>query len=77
MVVSKDKSEALITYVQVLNRPNYRSRKLKLAGLNPEFEYVSSDDERIYGGDILMNAGLIIQNPWGDFKSKLIHLKVK
>ena len=27
-VVSKDKKEALVTFVQVLNRPNYHSRRI-------------------------------------------------
>ena len=75
MVVSKDKKEALVTFVQVLNRPNYRSRKIFLKGLNPDYNYRQiGDKEEIYGGDILMNAGLLIENPWGDFKGKLIHL---
>lgn len=38
-VVSKDQKEALVTYVQVLTEPNYRSRKLYLKGLNPKAEY--------------------------------------
>ncbi len=38
-VVMKDKSEALITYVQVLAEPNCHSRKLRLKGLDPEAEY--------------------------------------
>lgn len=38
-VVAKDKSEALMTYVQVLAEPNWHSRKLRLKGLDPEAEY--------------------------------------
>ena len=78
MVVSKDQKEALVTFVQVLNRPNCHSRNICLKGLNPDYNYVIEDaDDCIYGGDLLMNAGLLVQNPWGDFKGRLIHLKVK
>lgn len=38
-VVAKDKSEALLTYVQVLAEPNWHSRKIRLKGLEPEAEY--------------------------------------
>ncbi|MBQ8377545.1 MAG: alpha-galactosidase, partial [Oscillospiraceae bacterium] len=34
MFVSKDKSEALFEFVQVLSRPNYHSRRIKLKGLD-------------------------------------------
>ena len=74
MVVSKNKTEALVTYVQVLNRPNYKSRIIKLDGLEPEYTYVVEGEENALHGDTLMSAGLRIENMWGDFKSKLIHL---
>ena len=74
MVVSKDKAEALVTYVQVLNRPNYKSRIIKLDGLEPEYTYVVEGERNALHGDTLMSAGLRIENMWGDFKSKLIHL---
>lgn len=38
-VVSKDKTEALITYVQVLKVPDDRSRILRIPGLDPDKEY--------------------------------------
>jgi len=86
MVVSKDKSEALLTFVQVLNRPNQHSRKIRLKGLDPkrryELTYVDPEDEKnntlsgeTYSGDILMKAGILIQNPWGDFQGRLISIK--
>jgi alpha-galactosidase len=73
-VVAKDKSEALVTFVQVLNRPNYHSRRIKLPGLDPMKQYVIEGEDHIYYGDTLMNAGIQIPNMWGDFQSKLIHL---
>lgn len=77
MVVSEDKKEALVTFIQVLNRPNFKSRKIKLKGLSKEFDYVIEGEERVYAGDTLMNAGILIENPWGDFKGRLIHLTAK
>ncbi len=73
-VVSKDKSEALITYVQVLNRPNHHSRRIRIPGLAPEKTYRIEGDNRTYQGSTLAHAGINIQNPWGDFKSLLIHI---
>lgn len=99
MVVSKDKREALVTFVQVLNRPNFRSRMIRLKGLDPQKRYcvevpewkdgwkrtegsnsgeIQSGNEsatiRSFGGDLLMNGGLTISNPWGDFQGKLLYL---
>lgn len=37
--VAKDKSEALVVYVQVLNRPNYHSRRIRLKGLRKNAFY--------------------------------------
>ncbi|MGN0376843.1 MAG: alpha-galactosidase [Suilimivivens sp.] len=73
-VVSKDKKEALYTFVQVLNRPNYHSRRLQLKGLDPEKVYCIEGEEGTYTGELLMKAGINIQNLWGDFKGRLIHL---
>ncbi len=73
-VVAKDKSEALVTYVQVLNRPNYHSRNIRIPGLVPEKQYRIEGEERTYYGDTLMNAGIHISNMWGDFQAKLIHI---
>ena len=30
--------------------------------------------DEVYSGDLLMNAGILVQNPWGDFKGELFHL---
>lgn len=73
-VVSKDKKEALYTYVQVLNRPNYHSRRIYLKGLAVEKYYAIEGEDGTWSGEQLMNAGLLVQNPFGDFKGKLIHL---
>lgn len=71
-VVSKDKSEALFTYVQVLGRPNCKSRHIYFKGLDANAVYVIDDKE--YAGDVLMKAGYLVDDLHGDFKSKLIHI---
>ena len=38
-VVAKDRSEALVTFVQVLGKPNQHSRRIRLKGLDPEADY--------------------------------------
>ncbi|WP_026511346.1 alpha-galactosidase [Butyrivibrio sp. LC3010] len=73
-VVSKDKSEALITFVQVLNQANSHSRRIKIEGLDDERVYRIEGTDKTFRGSTLKHAGLLIERPWGDFQSKLIHL---
>ena len=74
-VVSKDKKEALVTFVQVLNRPNCHSRRIRLQGLDEKVRYQIEGIEGSFYGDTLMHAGVKIPNMWGDFQSVLLHLK--
>lgn len=78
-VVAKNRMEALFTIVQVLNRPNYHSRRIYLQGLAPEKMYrvevgEDSSEHMLLCGDTLMHAGIQIPNMWGDFQSVLLHL---
>ncbi len=84
-VVSKDKQEALMTYVQVLAEPNWHSRKIRLKGLDPEAEYrleiIGAEAKegqaltgRVYKGAFLMYGGLLLPRMEGDFTSTVIHL---
>ena len=74
MVVAKDKSEALVTYVQVMGRPNAHSRRILLTGLAPDKTYRIEGEDRTYLGSTLMQAGILVGNLWGDYKGKLIHI---
>lgn len=84
-VVSPDKSEALLTVVNVMARVNMKSRPVKLKGLDLQKKYTvtfidinaNGQEETItLSGDALMYAGI---NPriagMGDFKGKLISIK--
>ncbi len=72
MFVAKDKSEALFTFVQVLGRPNYRSRRIKLKGLDASALYKNSETGEVHSGAALMNCGINV-NLHGDFSSKTVH----
>lgn len=83
-VVAKDKSEALVTYVQVLNRPNFHSRRIRIPGLDLQKTYVienAADWPEIgrteYRGDTLHYAGINVPPLAGDFKGRLLHFVVK
>ncbi len=89
-VVSSDKTEALVTYIQVLNVPNRKSRRICLKGLDPQKRYLveveSPDGEgdaktagcfpqgSVLLGSTLMNAGILMESISGDYVGKLIHL---
>ena len=80
-VVAKDKSESLVTYIQVLNRPNSHSRRIRIPGLDLQAVYVIENAEdwpeiaqTEYRGDALQFAGINIPPLWGDFKGRLLHL---
>lgn len=83
-VVAKDKSEALVTYVQVLGRPNFHSRRIHIPGLDLDRIYVIENaadwpemGQTEYRGDALYYAGLNIPPIQGDFQGRLLHLKAK
>lgn len=74
-VVSKDKTRALVTFIQVLGRANFHSRRIHLEGLQENMRYQIEGENRTYLGSTLMYGGLQIENLWGDFQGKLIYLK--
>ena len=72
MIVEKDKSRALMFYVQVTARANAKSRFVRLAGLDPKKRYIVGG--KTYAGSTLMRAGVRIPSEFGDFKSRLIEI---
>lgn len=80
MVVSEDKTEALAGFYRMSGVPNGGWIRLKLAGLDPDKNYhLDSDDSGLYGGDELMNAGMVIKEGrlWGgggDYSSGVFYL---
>lgn len=72
-VVSKDQSEVLVTYIQVLGRPNYHSRRIRLKGLKEHSIYKNQETGSIYSGGALMYAGINMTDVHGDFRGRLLH----
>ncbi len=72
MVVSKDKKHAILSYVQVLAKPNQKSKFLRLQGLDANKKY--EIDSKIYTGAVLMYAGIKIYPKFGDFQSMIIEI---
>lgn len=72
-VVSKDKTEALVTCVQVLALPNTHSKKIRIPGLRPEGVYVEEETGERFTGEELAYCGFLIKEMSGDFHSRLYH----
>jgi alpha-galactosidase len=72
--VSKDKTEAVVTFVRVIGKPNQHSQRIQLKGLDPEKRYQIEGREEILSGAALMYAGINIEGLWGDFNGRLLHL---
>ena len=73
-VVAADKSEALVTYVNVMNLANSHSRRIRLKGLQEDAKYAWEGTDLVMTGAAYMNAGILIPQMWGDYQSTLIHL---
>lgn len=81
--IAKDKSKALVTFVQVLYHPNYKTRFIKINGLKPEAKYrVSWPDEdqsklqpMELSGLTIAKAGIPVRRDWGDFQGQLIYIE--
>ena len=81
MVVSEDKSEALVGFFRMSGIPNDSWIRLHLAGLDEKKDYrIDYDTSILYGGDELINVGMVISkdhlsNQGGDYSSKVYYLK--
>ena len=81
--IAKDKSKALVTFVQVLNHPNYKTRFIKISGLKAEAKYkVTWPDEdqskfqyMELTGLTIAKAGIPVRRDWGDFQGQLIYIE--
>lgn len=77
LYVSEDKKEAVVFLYRILNVPNGPLCRIRLDGLNPGYSYRIEGSEKVVSGAQLMNYG--INEPremtWGDFNSRMIHLK--
>lgn len=84
MTVSKDKSEAIVGYYEILGDTNSEyNKKIKLSGLEENILYLVNNEYEAYG-DELMNMGIVFDQPdryysyeakSRDFTSKIFKIK--
>lgn len=72
-VTAKDRSEALVIYIQVLARSNYHSRKIRLKNLQLDGRYWLERTDEVYSGALLMNGRMLIPPMKGDFTGELYY----
>jgi alpha-galactosidase len=79
MFVSADKSQAFVSYFKILAEPNAPLRTLRLKGIDSNAEYLIEHQEGDFGGDELMNVGILVPETllMGDFQSALWRLYKK
>ena len=70
---AKDRSEVLVTYVQVLGQANVHSRRIYLDGFDPDKTYRLEGTDEVYTGEMLMKVGFLMRDFRGDFQSRLYH----
>lgn len=75
VVVAADQSEAVATHVTILCQPSCGIDYVTLRGLDPKRSYRVVGTDAVYRGDLLMQCGLPITMPTGDFFSEIWHLK--
>ena len=72
-VAARDKSEVLVTWVQVMNTANSHSRRIRLQGFDPMADYRLEGTDEVYSGEMLMNGGFLVRGIHQDFQSFLYH----
>lgn len=77
MSVSKDRSLAVMVYVQVLSRSNRRVPVVYPCGLDPERCYRNKETGEVHSGAGWMNCGMPLPKMEGDFLGKLIVLEAE
>ncbi|MCI6788517.1 MAG: alpha-galactosidase [Mollicutes bacterium] len=72
-LIEKDASKAII-YFMNYRHINWKSRFIKLKGLNKDYKYKNSFNNEIYYGDFYMNIGLNLSMGMTNFTPQLIEL---
>ena len=73
--VSENSVEVLVHGMIFRTEPNMTRYAVKLRGLIPDKKYVVDGDNTIYTGKALMEGGILLPKPWGDFFPIELHLK--
>lgn len=77
MVVSKDKTEALLTMMRPISIPNDKVCRIYPRGLREETSYFIPELQKTVRGDVLMYAGIVVEGLWGDFECKTFTFSAK
>lgn len=77
MVVSKDKREALISFVRVTTHLSRWSERIYCRGLDDKMVYLLEDRNTESTGNVLMNVGIEVMGAEDEYQGKLIHLVAK
>ncbi|MDB5083605.1 MAG: Alpha-galactosidase [Bacilli bacterium] len=77
MFVSDEQKEVLVTYCRILSEPNPPTQRLRLKGLDPNFNYRLIGTDQTFGGDELMYAGIVLPNLIGDFATETWNFRVE
>ncbi len=72
MVVSKDQKTAFLGVYQILAKPNPKYDRIKLVGLNPNYQYEIVRKNLVLYGNELMNYGIIYNNCVNESKERKI-----
>ena len=83
MSMTPDKKQALVTFVQLYNHPNYKTRMIKIPSLDANTLYTitwpDEDQEKFppmqLAGATIMNAGIPVRRDWGDYQAQLIFIE--
>lgn len=73
--VSENSVEVLVHGMIFRTEPNMTRYAVKLRGLIPDKKYAVDGDNTIYTGKALMEGGILLPKPWGDFFPVELHLK--
>ena len=73
-VVSKDKSKAILLTYRRMGRPNPEVKRVKLQGLDKDKKYKIEEKNIVLSGAALMNVGIPINYPRGDFGTCKFHI---
>ncbi len=74
MLVSKDQSRALITVMKPINIANDFPTRIYPRGLDENATYTVKELNLTLKGSTIMNAGLILYLPWGDFQTGVYNI---
>ena len=72
---SKDKSEVIVQGLIFKTEANMIRYKIKLRGFDPEKSYIEETSGIKYSGKALLEGGILLPAPWGDYFPVNLHFK--